>query len=230
MPVGKRMGGVAAVFSGLHRVRVWRPLSPVCALGTSPKRGSASRHCLNRRLRLKSTCHCEERGTSDVAIRIPLGQTEYQLRRKGERIPTSGFALLGMTEVGVSGLRRFLHGSLRKKYKSARRDKSTPLAPLLGELSSASETEGSPGLWECRWGKEWAVVRPVFSGLHRVPPRRPLRRFAALSKTARRLTATTVIPRPLRTLVVGIRIHQGQTDYQLRRKRERIATSLRSSQ
>ena len=96
-----------------------------------------------------------------MAIRIPLGQTEYQLRRKGERIPTSGFALprrrlcrlvpLGeMTEVGVSGLRRVLHGSLRKKYKSARRDKSTPLAPLLGELSSDSETEGSPGLWECR--------------------------------------------------------------------------------
>ena len=31
---------------------------------------------------------------------------------------------------------------------------STPLAPLLGELSSDSETEGSPGLWECQWGKE----------------------------------------------------------------------------
>ena len=58
------------------------------------------------------------------------------------------------------------------------------MAPLLGELSSASETEGSPGLWECRWGKEWAVVRPVFSGLHRVPPRRPLRRFATMSKSA----------------------------------------------
>ena len=26
------------------------------------------------------TCHCEERGTSDVAIRISLGQTEYQVQ------------------------------------------------------------------------------------------------------------------------------------------------------
>ena len=43
VPMGKRMVGVRPVFSGLHRVRVRRPLSPVCALGTSPKRGSALR-------------------------------------------------------------------------------------------------------------------------------------------------------------------------------------------
>ena len=41
--MGKRTGAVRSVFSGLHRVRVRRPLSPVCALGTSPKRGSALR-------------------------------------------------------------------------------------------------------------------------------------------------------------------------------------------
>ncbi len=109
----------------------------------------------------------------------------------------------------------------------ARCAESPPLAPPLGELSSASETERAERV---PMGKRIVGVRPVFSGLHRVPPRRPLRRFAALSKTARRLTATTVIPRPVRTLVVGIRIPLGQTDYQLRRKRERIATSLRSSQ
>ena len=40
-----------------------------------------------------------------VAIRVPLGICIVLVRRKGERIPTSGFALLGMTEVGVSGLR-----------------------------------------------------------------------------------------------------------------------------
>ena len=41
--MGKRMGRVRSVFSTLHRVRVRRPLSPVCALGTSPKMGSAPR-------------------------------------------------------------------------------------------------------------------------------------------------------------------------------------------
>ena len=39
------------------------------------------------------TCHCEERGTSDVAIRIPLGAGIILVRRKEKRIPTSGFAL-----------------------------------------------------------------------------------------------------------------------------------------
>ena len=75
LPMGKRIVGVRPVFSALHRILPRRPLSPVCALGTSPKRGSALR---------------------------------------GE-----GFS-------------------------------STPLAPLLGELSSASETEGSPWLRECQ--------------------------------------------------------------------------------
>ena len=37
------MSALRSVFSGLHRVLPRRPLSPVCALGTSPKRGSASR-------------------------------------------------------------------------------------------------------------------------------------------------------------------------------------------
>ena len=43
-----------------------------------------------------------------MAIRIPLGLCIVIARRKGERIPTSGFALLGMTEMGVGGLRRFV--------------------------------------------------------------------------------------------------------------------------
>ena len=30
------------------------------------------------------------------------------------------------------------------------------MAPPLGELASDSETEGSPGLRKCQWGKEWA--------------------------------------------------------------------------
>ena len=43
---------------------------------------------------------------------------------------------------------------------------TTPLAPLLGELSSDSETEGSPWLSDCQWGKEWsgcALSFPVCS-------------------------------------------------------------------
>ncbi len=43
VPMGKRMVGVGAVFSLLHRKLPRRPLSPVCALGTSPKMGSALR-------------------------------------------------------------------------------------------------------------------------------------------------------------------------------------------
>ena len=35
-----------------------------------------------------------------MAIRIPLGVCIDLARQKRERIPTSGFALLGMTEVG----------------------------------------------------------------------------------------------------------------------------------
>ena len=46
---GKELSVLRSVFSLLHRVRVRRPLSPVCALGTSHRRGSASRQCLNRR-------------------------------------------------------------------------------------------------------------------------------------------------------------------------------------
>ena len=38
-----------------------------------------------------------------VAIRVPLGICIVLVRSKRERIPTSGFALLGMTEVGVGG-------------------------------------------------------------------------------------------------------------------------------
>ena len=41
--IGKRKVGARSVFSGLHRNLPRRPLSPVCALGTSPKRGSALR-------------------------------------------------------------------------------------------------------------------------------------------------------------------------------------------
>ena len=43
VPIGKRMVGVRSVFSHLLRSIIWRPLSPVCALGTSPKWGSALR-------------------------------------------------------------------------------------------------------------------------------------------------------------------------------------------
>ena len=43
LPIGKRMVALGTVFSLLHHVLPRRPLSPVCALGTSPKRGSASR-------------------------------------------------------------------------------------------------------------------------------------------------------------------------------------------
>ena len=43
VPIGKRMGTLGTFFSTLLHVQVWRPLSPVCALGTSPKRGSALR-------------------------------------------------------------------------------------------------------------------------------------------------------------------------------------------
>ena len=40
------------------------------------------------------------------------------------------------------------------------------MAPLLGELSSESETEGSPWLRECQWGKEragWVLSFPLCS-------------------------------------------------------------------
>ena len=67
---------------------------------------------------------------------------------------------------------------------------STPLAPLLGELSSASETEGSPVSRDCRWGKELSALRPVFSGLHRVPPRRPLSPVCALGTSPKRGSAS----------------------------------------
>ena len=43
VPIGKRMVALGTVFSHLHHVLPRRPLSPVCALGTSPKRGSALR-------------------------------------------------------------------------------------------------------------------------------------------------------------------------------------------
>ena len=43
VPVGKRMGALGTFFSTLLYSILWRPLSPVCALGTSPKRGSALR-------------------------------------------------------------------------------------------------------------------------------------------------------------------------------------------
>ena len=53
-----------------------------------------------------------------MAIRIPLGMCVVLMRRKGERIPTSGFALLGMTEVGVGGVRRVLYCAMSKKALS----------------------------------------------------------------------------------------------------------------
>ena len=96
-----------------------------------------------------------------VAIRVPLGICKVLVRRKGERIPTTSVSTgsrrrlcrlvpLGrMTEVDGSGSRRFV---VRTMPKSARERQSTPLAPPLGELSSASETERA---WECQWGKEW---------------------------------------------------------------------------
>ena len=87
-------------------------------------------------------------------------------------------------------LRSFLHGSLRKKYNPSRRAESTPLAPLLGELSSVSETEGSPGLWDCQWGKELSALRPVFSALHRVRLRRPLSPVCALGTSPKRGSAS----------------------------------------
>ena len=67
---------------------------------------------------------------------------------------------------------------------------SPPLAPLLGELSSASETEGSPWLRDCQWGKELSALRPVFSLLHRNPPRRPLSPVCALGTSHRRGSAS----------------------------------------
>ena len=66
---------------------------------------------------------------------------------------------------------------------------SAPLAPLSGELSSVSETEGSPWLGECRLGKEWSVLRSVFSGLHRNLPRRPLSPVCALGTSPKRGSA-----------------------------------------
>ena len=66
---------------------------------------------------------------------------------------------------------------------------STPLAPLLGELSSDSETEGSPWLRDCQWGKEWAEVRSVFSGLLRDQVRRPLSPVCALGTSPKRGSA-----------------------------------------
>ena len=80
VPIGKRMVGVRSVFSVLHSLQVRRPLSPVCALGTSPKRGSALRGEVGTvpksARKTELTCHCEERGTSDVAIRIPIRRTK----------------------------------------------------------------------------------------------------------------------------------------------------------
>ena len=43
VPIWKRIVEVRPVFSHLHRSLPRRPLSPVCALGTSPKWGSALR-------------------------------------------------------------------------------------------------------------------------------------------------------------------------------------------
>ena len=63
------------------------------------------------------------------------------------------------------------------------------MAPLLGELSSASETEGSPWLWDCQEGKEWSALRSVFSGLHRILPRRSLSPVCALGTSPKRGSA-----------------------------------------
>ena len=38
-------------------------------------------------LKTKLTCHCEERGTSDAAIRIPLGLCKVIVRRKENGFP-----------------------------------------------------------------------------------------------------------------------------------------------
>ena len=69
------------------------------------------------------TCHCEER--SDVAIRISLRLCVVLVLSEGGRIPTSGFALLGMTEGDGGGLRRFIVRPQRTLPKSARKTNQT---------------------------------------------------------------------------------------------------------
>ena len=96
-----------------------------------------------------------------MAIRIPLGLRVVIARRKGETDSHVGLRPPRNDGGGVGGLRRFV---VRTVPKAARWVESTPLAPLLGELSSVSETEGSPGLRECQWGKElsgWFLSFPV---------------------------------------------------------------------
>ena len=44
-------------------------------------------------------------------------------------------------------------------------------------------------LWECQWGKEKSVLRPVFSLLHHVLPRRPLSPVCALGTSPKRGSA-----------------------------------------
>ena len=49
LPRGKRIVCTASCLFPPALIRLRRPLSPVCTLGTSPKRGSALRQCRNRR-------------------------------------------------------------------------------------------------------------------------------------------------------------------------------------
>ena len=134
-----------------------------------------------------------------MGIRFSLRRTMTMYSPKGMRIPTTSLR----TGLGMTG------GEWRRGAPIF----TTPLAPLLGELSSVSETEGSPWLRDCQWGKEWSALRPVFSGLHRILPRRPLRRFAPLPLKGAALRGseidaaaqlTTVIPRRAKP-DVGIR-------------------------
>ena len=56
-------------------------------VGVGGLRRVVARTVLKTTLETKLTCHCEERGTSDVAIRIPLGMCVVLVRRKENGFP-----------------------------------------------------------------------------------------------------------------------------------------------
>ena len=93
----------------------------------------------------------------------------------------------------------------------ARESWSTPLAPLLGELASDSETEGSPWLRNCQWGKEWSVLRSVFSTLLYSLLWRPLRRFAPLPLRGAAPCGAGVRGRGMRIPTTSLRTGLGMT-------------------
>ena len=63
VPIGKRNVCTAFCLFGSALIRLWRPLRRFAPLSKSARK-------------TEITCHCEERGTSDVAIRIPIRRTK----------------------------------------------------------------------------------------------------------------------------------------------------------